>query len=107
MTVPISYDPYHALTGKNHPTDATVLEIAEHGRVGGVSTGKPFKQVGVVETPPTDSTKNNSSSLLSFNASDELVYADEIISGVTYRTTFTRSVMTIDHTLAISGAVKQ
>lgn len=62
---------------------------------------------GNIETPPTDPSKNNPSYLLSFNAADELVYADEIIGADTYRTTFTRSDMTITSTLPISEAIKQ
>ena len=59
------------------------------------------------ETVPTDSTKNNSSCLISFNAAGDAVYIDEIISGTTYRITFTRSDMVIASTLPISAAVKQ
>lgn len=42
-------DPYQNLTGKNHIKDASVLEMAEHGRAGGVSTGQGFKYVADVE----------------------------------------------------------
>ena len=58
------------------------------------------------ETLPNDSSKNNSSYLVSYNAAGEAVYVDEIIDGTTYRTTFTRSDMTIDSTLPISAAVE-
>ena len=64
------------------------------------------QQAKVKETVPTDSTKVNSSCLISFNAGGDAVYADEIISGTTYRTTFTRDDMVIDSTLPISGAVE-
>lgn len=60
----------------------------------------------VLETIPTDATKNNSSTLLSFNAGGELVYADETIGTKTYRTTFTRTDMVIDSTLPISAVVE-
>lgn len=60
----------------------------------------------VLETIPTDVTKNNSSTLLSFNAGGELVYADETIGTKTYRTTFTRTDMVIDSTLPISAVVE-
>lgn len=36
-------DLYQNLFGKNHITDGDVIEMAEHGRVGGVSNGQPFK----------------------------------------------------------------
>jgi len=70
--------------------------------------GKIGTAVSVVidETYPTDPLNNNSSSLISYNAAGEAVYVDEIISGTTYRTTFTRSDMTIDSTLSISAAVE-
>lgn len=48
----------------------------------------------------------NPSTLLSFNAADELVYADDTINGDVYRTTFTRSDMTVARTLQISEVVK-
>lgn len=36
---------YRQLFGKGDPTDASVVEIAEHGRAGGVSTAQGFKYV--------------------------------------------------------------
>lgn len=57
----------------------------------------------VVETVPTDTTKFNASTLISYNANDEAVYIDETFDGVTYRTTFTRSDMTVASTLPISA----
>lgn len=60
----------------------------------------------IKETVPTDSSKNNSAVTISYNAAGECVYVDEIISGSTYRTTFTRSDMTVATTLPISAAVK-
>jgi hypothetical protein len=136
----ITTDIYHALFGKNHPTDGSVVEIAEHGRVGGVSTGKPFKYVAFVdpaggtsptvtdgkldvnatvntgdieigaveiknagddtratvdanglwtrstvkETAPTDATKSNPSTVLSYNATTELVRVVKTINGTSY-----------------------
>lgn len=34
---------YRQLFGKNAPKDASVVEVAEHGRAGGLSTGQGFK----------------------------------------------------------------
>lgn len=65
--------------------------------------GKPVKRVTSVETPPTDTTKFNASTLISYNANDEAIYIDETFDGVTYRTTFTRSDMVITSTLPISA----
>lgn len=36
---------YNDLFGLSSPQDGTVIELAEHGRVGGVSTGQSFKFV--------------------------------------------------------------
>ena len=78
----ISYDPYHALTGKNHPTDATVLEIAEHGRVGGVSTGQAFKFVTSVDgVAPT--VGNNPSLVLTYT-NGNLTKVEKTIGATTY-----------------------
>lgn len=38
---------YRALFGKDHINDGSVIELSEHGRVGGVSTGQPFKYVAI------------------------------------------------------------
>lgn len=57
----------------------------------------------IVETVPTDTTKFNASTLISYNANDEVVYIDETFDGVTYRTTFTRSDMVVASTLPISA----
>lgn len=53
-------DLYKSLFGRKGIADGSVIDLAEHGRVGGVSTGQPFKFVtpidsttGAVLTPPT------------------------------------------------------
>ena len=84
-----SYDPYHLLTGKNHPTDASVLEIAEHGRVGGLSTGEPYKKVGIVDGLPTDAGKSNPSTVLSYNANGDTVKIVQTIGATNYTTNIT------------------
>jgi hypothetical protein len=45
--------------------------------------------VKIKETPPVDSTKNNSSTVLSYDINGDLQYIDETINGITYRTTLT------------------
>lgn len=41
---------YQSLFGrKNAPSEGSVIDMSEHGRVGGVSTGQPFKFVSVVD----------------------------------------------------------
>lgn len=42
-------DVYKNLFGRKGIADGTVIDMAEHGRAGGVSTGTPFK--GVQEIP--------------------------------------------------------
>lgn len=39
-------DLYTLLFGKDHIKDGNVIDMAEHGRVGGLSTGQAFKFVG-------------------------------------------------------------
>ena len=82
-------DLYQILFGKSHIRDGDVIEWAEHGRVGGVSTGEAYKKVGIVEGLPTDEGKNNSSLHLTYDASGNLLYLDETIGGDVYRTTLT------------------
>lgn len=41
-------DLYRSLFGKDHIQDGTVIDLAEHGRAGGVSTGTSYKSVQVV-----------------------------------------------------------
>jgi hypothetical protein len=74
--------------------------------------GKGMKRVKVdpnitliKETPPTDLTKFNASTLFSFNVAGECVYIDETFNGITYRTTFYRNDMDIYSQLQI-GAVE-
>lgn len=56
-------DLYRALFGKDHIQDGSVIDFSEHGRTGGVSTGQPFKFVGIV---------------------GEVTVVDESTSGTTY-----------------------
>lgn len=56
-------DIYRALFGKDHIRDGDVIELAEHGRAGGVSTGQGFKFSRQV---------------------DELTLVDEVSSSVVY-----------------------
>jgi hypothetical protein len=36
-------DLYGQLFGRNHMANGSIIEFAEHGRSGGISTGQPFK----------------------------------------------------------------
>ena len=42
-------DLYQRLFGKNHITDGSVIDMSEHGRSGGVSTGQGFKHTKEVD----------------------------------------------------------
>ena len=98
-------DLYNNLFGRKGIADGNVIDMAEHGRVGGLSTGQPFKFVTAIDgAEPTAG--NNPSYLISKNAAGEAVYVDTIISGTTYRQTLTRSDMAITQTLAISANVE-
>lgn len=39
---------YQLLFGKEHITDGNVIDMAEHGRTGGTTSGDPFKVIGEV-----------------------------------------------------------
>lgn len=55
---------YRALFGKRAPVDGNVIDMSEHGRVGGVSTGQGFKFVTNIDgAAPTEG--NNPSLTLS------------------------------------------
>lgn len=45
---------YKQLFGKKAPTDGSVIDLAEHGRVGGISTGQSFKYTSPID-PDTGS----------------------------------------------------
>lgn len=54
--MPTITDLYLQLFGKEHIKDGNVIEMAEHGRAGGVSTGAGFKNIkNVDETTLIDS----------------------------------------------------
>lgn len=40
---------YNQLFGRSAMSNGSVIEMAEHGRAGGISTGQPFKYIGNVE----------------------------------------------------------
>jgi len=79
-------DLYNNLFGRKGIADGNVIDMAEHGRVGGLSTGQPFKFVTAIDgAEPTAG--NNPETILSFNAAKQLIYIDEVIAGTTYRQT--------------------
>jgi len=97
-------DTYINLFGKEHIKDGDVISMSEHGRVGGVSTGEPYKKVGIVDGLPTDTGKNNSSLEITYDANGNPIYLDETIGSDVYRTTLTVTGGLITN---ISAAIKQ
>lgn len=67
------------------------------------------QQTKIKETTPVDATKTNASYTLSYNASDELVRVDKVISGTTYRKSIVppSADTTITQTKTISAYVQQ
>ena len=59
--------------------------------------------VEIQETVPTDTTKNNPSTVLSFNAAGQMIYIDSIIGGNTYRETLSGSGSEIITDYAVSS----
>ena len=65
-----------------------------------------------LEVSPTDPTKTNPSTVLSFNAAGQKIYIDDIIAGNTYRTTISGTGAelitdyTVSYTKTFSSAVK-
>ena len=81
-------DLYTNLFGRTHIQNGDVISMSEHGRVGGLSTGQPFKFVSNIDgTLPTEG--NNPSTSLSYDIDGNLQYIDETIGATTYRTTLT------------------
>ena len=81
-------DVYQLLFGKNHVKDGDVISMSEHGRVGGVSTGQPFKFVSLIDgTTPT--TGNNPSYAITEATVGTVTTTtiDKVINAVTYTKT--------------------
>lgn len=57
------YDLYGQLFGRTNMANGSVIDMAEHGRVGGVSTGQPFKFVSSID-PNTGTNSEDSNTLL-------------------------------------------
>ena len=77
-------------------TDKFVLNSSDETAIRTVSETK--------ETPPTDDSKNNGSTALSYDANGDLQYVDETIDGTTYRTTLSYTSRVLS---GVSEAVEQ
>jgi hypothetical protein len=81
-------DIYKRLFGRKGIADGNVIDMAEHGRVGGVSTGQPFKFVSNIEIDPTDTSQANPSIVLGYTGGD-LTTITKTINGDQYQQTLT------------------
>jgi len=79
-------DLYIRLFGRTKIKDGNVIEMSEHGRVGGVSTGQPFKFVSNIEIDPTDASQANPSIVFGYTGGD-LTTITKTIGGVDYQQT--------------------
>jgi len=61
-------DLYKQLFGKKGIADGNVIDMSEHGRVGGLSTGQPFKFVTPID-PDTGSTLTPTPAITGFATS--------------------------------------
>ena len=83
---------YSALFGKGDPVDASVSDFAEHGRVGGISTGQSYKHVVSID-PDTGNpikglpTAGNNPSLVLEYTGDNLTKLIKTINGTSYEKT--------------------
>jgi hypothetical protein len=81
---------YQDLFGMEGPVDSGVTDVAEHGRVGNVSTGQPFKFVSNIDgSLPTAG--NNASLTITKTLAPPLVTT--VISKVIGATTFTKTIV--------------
>lgn len=79
-------DTHKLLFGKKGIQDGNVIDMAEHGRVGGVSTGQPFKFTSNIELQPTDDSQPNPSMVLGYTDGN-LTTITKTIAGVDYQQT--------------------
>jgi len=64
---------YTQLFGKRAPVDSGVTDFAEHGRVGGVSTGQPFKFVTPIDGATTQDLNQWDNMKIMSNNSDWII----------------------------------
>ena len=79
-------DIYKRLFGRKGIADGSVIDMAEHGRVGGVSTGQPFKFTSNIELQPTDESQPNPSLVFGYTGGN-LTTITKTIAGVDYQQT--------------------
>jgi len=82
-------DLYRQLFGRSGTQKGTDIDMSEHGRVGGLSTGQPFKFVSNIDgTIPTSG--NNPSLVLGYTGTN-LTTIQKTIGSTTYTKTLTYS----------------
>lgn len=85
----VTDDLYRKLFGRSGTTKGSDIDMSEQGRVGGVSTGQPFKFVQNIEPLPTDPSKLNGTEVLDYDVSGNLSTITKTISGIQYQQTLT------------------
>ena len=76
------------LFGKEKIQDGNVIDMAEHGRVGGLSTGQPFKFVSIIDGA-TPTIGNNPSISLTYDVNNQVTNIAMTIGATTYNKTLT------------------
>lgn len=109
-------DYYGQLFGRSHIADGTIIDLAEHGRVGGVSTGQSFKYTSLIDAttglPPSFYQATQPVSLASVpshavtNAGTFAVQADSGITGIGHGVKVVTTAGT-DEALATSTSCKK
>lgn len=92
---------YDELFGLEGPVDSGVTDWAEHGRVGNVSTGQPFKYVAPIDGAlPVDG--NNPSLTITKTIADPLVTTviQKTIGSTTYTKTIVKNTTTLVETVS-------
>ena len=86
---------YENLFKKEHLKDGDVISLSEHGRVGGLSTGQPFKFVTPIDGA-TPLEGNNPSLALTYDVNGDLETLTKSVGGTDYTKTlsYTARVLT-------------
>lgn len=72
---------YRTLFGKGAPSDGSVIDLSEHGRVGSVSTGQGFKYVSLVDSSSGEPQGSLAGTVIYSDYQASLVDGAEIDSG--------------------------
>jgi len=99
-------DLYNSLFGKKGIADGNVIDMAEHGRVGGLSTGQSFKHVSVIDPSTGESTTDLQNTLNALTETlQELISRLEPLAGAMANTAQLRVVQTTVPSTAVTGPI--